>query len=54
MKDYNKAIELDSNYAAPYFNRALLYDELGETECAIKDYDKVLKFAPNDVVAYNL
>ena len=40
IEDYNKAIELNSEYALAYNNRGLCYKKLGETEKAKKDFQK--------------
>ena len=37
MKDYNRAIELDSQYAFCYFNRSLVYSSLGKYDNALDD-----------------
>jgi tetratricopeptide (TPR) repeat protein len=41
--DYDKAIKLDSNFSAAYFNRALAKKELGEVESACEDWKKALE-----------
>ena len=53
IKDYDKAIGIDSNYVAAYNNRGSAKDDLGEYEEAIKDYDKAIGIDSNYVVAYN-
>ena len=40
MADYNKAIELNPNYALAYNNRGVLYYQLKQTEKAIIDFKK--------------
>ncbi len=37
MEDYDKAIELDPNDAAAYYNRGISYSELGQDQRAIED-----------------
>ena len=41
--EYTKAIEVDPNYEVAYYNRAHLYEELGEYNKAIDDYDDLIK-----------
>ncbi len=38
--DYNKAIELNPEYALAYYNRGICYKKLGETKKAEKDFQK--------------
>jgi tetratricopeptide (TPR) repeat protein len=52
IQEYDKAIQLDLNYASAYQNRGIAYDELGEYQRAIKDYDKAIQLDPNDGDAY--
>ncbi len=40
---YRKAHELDSTWATPLYNLALVYDKIGDTSAAIKSYRAVLK-----------
>jgi len=40
ISDYNKAIELDPNYAKAYYNRGLSKDDLKDYNGAIADYNK--------------
>ena len=48
ITDYDKAIELDRNYAAAYYNRAITYKDLGDDEQAIKDFQHSKCIRPND------
>ena len=44
LKSYDKAIELNNNYAEAYYNRAGLYAELDETEkCKVRFTKKLLR-----------
>ena len=36
--DYNKAIELNSNYAHAYYNRGLVYQKLRDKQQALADF----------------
>lgn len=42
IADYSKAIELDPNYTAAYYNRAHVYKLQGEKAQAIADLEKVI------------
>lgn len=60
MKDYktaliglNKALELDPNFSASYYNRGLVFTCLKKYNEAIQDYDKAIYLAPNYGIAYN-
>ncbi|MDR3207349.1 MAG: tetratricopeptide repeat protein, partial [Oscillospiraceae bacterium] len=52
MEDYNKAIELKSNYAKAYFNRGIAYDETHQKEKAIVDYSKAIELKSDYAKAY--
>ena len=54
MEDYDKAIELDPNDAAAYYNRGDFYSNLGQYERAIEDYDKAIQLNPDAADAYSL
>ena len=43
---FNRAIELDENFAAAYANRGILYDRTGKYERAVADYRKALELDP--------
>src|SRR5262245_56834188 len=50
---YSKAIELDPNYAVPYYNRALNYHrQKQDYDHAIADYNKAIELDPKLVVVY--
>ncbi len=51
--DYNKALEIDSDYYLAYNNRANLYLKQNENDVALKDYNKAIKLKPDFVEAYN-
>ena len=48
IKDYNKAIELNPNYASAFNNRGSTFNRMGKYEEAIKDYNTALSYLPND------
>ncbi len=47
IRDYDKAIELQPDYAAAYHNRGLAKNSLQRYEEAIKDYDKAIELQPD-------
>jgi PGF-CTERM protein len=49
---FDKAIELDPNYANAYNNRGLTYYHLKQYERAIEDYNKAIELNPNGADAY--
>ena len=52
IQDYNKAIELNPNFALAYYNRGLAKHKLGEHKEAIQDYNKAIEIDPNLGLAY--
>ena len=53
ISSYNKAIELDSEYAKAYNNRGSAYLQKGDYDAAISDFDKAIKLNPKFTDAYN-
>jgi tetratricopeptide (TPR) repeat protein len=54
MADYNRAIELDPNFAVAYSNRGLVYqNDLKEYQKAMADYNRAIELDPNFALAYN-
>ena len=53
IKDYDKAIELNPDYAKAYYNRGLAYAEQQKYNEAIKDYNKAIKLNPDYAEVYN-
>lgn len=49
---YNKAIELNPEYAAAYRSRADVRRDQGDLEGAIDDYDKATELNPDDAIAF--
>ena len=47
IEDYDRAIELDPNVAAAYYNRGHSYSDLGQYQRAIEDFDKAIELDPN-------
>ena len=53
IEDYDKAIELNPEYAAAYYNRGNRYRDLGQHERAIEDYDSAIELGPELAEAYS-
>ena len=53
IANYNKAIELDADYATAYYNRGLIYYYKRVYDSAIKDFNEAIELKPDFVVAYN-
>ena len=53
IEDFNKAIELNPNYAEAYSNRGLVYAKKGDYDRAIEDLNKAIELDPNYAEAYN-
>ncbi len=53
VERYSRAIELDSELIAAYYNRANARTRAGEFEAALSDYDHALDLQPNDADALN-
>ena len=53
IKDFNKVIELNPNYAEAYYGRGYAYAELNQPERAIEDYSNAIKLNPKLAEAYN-
>ena len=52
ISNFNKAIELDPDYADAYFNRGAAYDESGQSTKAFSDYNKAIQLNPRRPEAY--
>ena len=53
IADFDKAIELNNDYAEAYNNRGLAKHEFGEHEAALADFDIAIQLKPGLSVAYN-
>lgn len=53
IKKYDKAIELDSSYSEPYYNRGKAKLNLKNYKGAIDDFNKATKLDPNNSDIYN-
>ena len=52
MKDLNRSIEINSNYAESFINRGVTFNVLNEPEKAIKDFTNAIKINPQISDAY--
>lgn len=52
IADYNKAIQLNPEFALAYYGRGSAYNEKGEFVRAIADADRVIEINPQDPEAY--
>ena len=53
LASYNRAIQLYSQYAIAYYNRALLYAAQGILDKALSDYTKAIEISPRDSEFYS-
>ena len=53
ISDFNKAIQLNQQYANAYNNRGLTYFHKKSYDKAIDDYNKAIQLNPDFAVAYN-
>ncbi len=52
LADWNKAIELNPNFAGAYHNRGILYYNQQKYDLALSDYNKAIEINPNYAEAY--
>ena len=52
IENFNKAIQIKTNFANPYNNRGFAYLKLGELEKAIEDIEYALKLDPKNSYGY--
>ena len=48
LEDYEKAIARNPRDPEPYFNRGILYLDLGESAMAIQDFDQAVRLNPDE------
>ena len=48
IKKYNEALELKPNFVVAYNNRGVAYDEMGNHQGAIEDFNKIIKIEPKN------
>lgn len=53
IAQFDKAIELNPEYAEAYRNRGIAYDIQGQYERAVQDYDEAIRLNPGSAEAYN-
>ena len=53
IEDYNKAVELNPEYALAYYNRGNAYLSLDKYQQAIEDFDRAIALNPHYVNTYN-
>ncbi|MGZ6239177.1 MAG: tetratricopeptide repeat protein [Syntrophales bacterium] len=53
IKSYNKALELDPEYASAWVNKGSALYKLGLYQDAIADYDKAIQIDPESALAWN-
>ncbi|MFD2582165.1 tetratricopeptide repeat protein [Pedobacter vanadiisoli] len=51
-RDYDEALEIDSDYTDALLSRATNKDDAGEYEEALKDYNRVIEIEPDNGLAY--
>jgi len=52
IAEFNKAIEIDPDFADAYYNRGIANSKKGNLEKAISDYSKAIEINPRDSDAY--
>jgi tetratricopeptide (TPR) repeat protein/S1-C subfamily serine protease len=53
LSDWNKAIDINPNFAEAYNNRGNLYSDLQKYDLALSDWNKAIDINPNFAEAYN-
>ncbi len=52
LKEYNRALELDSNYAEAHYNKGNIFFDRIDYDSAFKEFSKVIELDPNHAMAY--
>jgi tetratricopeptide (TPR) repeat protein len=52
FSDYDRAIALNSSYAAAYNNRGVIFDKRGKPDLALKDFDRAILLDPFQSAAF--
>jgi tetratricopeptide (TPR) repeat protein len=52
IENYNKAINLHSNFIKAYNNRGTAYDNLGQYQLAIENYNKAVSLKTDNAISY--
>jgi tetratricopeptide (TPR) repeat protein len=53
IESYDQALDMDPNYAIPWYNKGSVLDYLGKPEEAIESFDQALDIDPNYADAWN-
>ena len=53
LADYNKAIQINPEFAQAYYNRGILYFDQKKWDLALVDYNKAIQINPKDADVYN-
>ena len=51
IKDYDRTIELDPEFAMAYYHRGICYRNLGQHEKSIEDHSKAIELDPDNAHA---
>ena len=49
LEEFTKAVEIDPGYYYAYYNRALVYHQIGDLESSLADYNKAIELQPDNV-----
>ncbi|MDH3828612.1 MAG: tetratricopeptide repeat protein, partial [Desulfobacterales bacterium] len=52
LKDFNKAIEIDSEYGAAYYSRASLLTKMGREDSALEDMKMVSQLSNHNIESF--
>lgn len=52
LRNFEKAIEIEPNYAPPHNGRAVILDATGKSDEALKEFDLFIKLEPNPTAGY--
>jgi tetratricopeptide (TPR) repeat protein len=53
LADFNRAIDMDPNYATAYYNRGITYHALQQHQAALADFNRAIDMDPNYAPAYS-
>jgi len=53
IKAFDKAVEIQPNFAAAYYNRGDALKQIGRLDDALDSYDKAIRLEPNNAFSYN-
>lgn len=52
LKDWDMMIQLSPKMPYALYNRAYIYEQIGDTEMAVSDYTRAIEYLPNPATAY--